>query len=72
MTATDVPGALGYGDDLGPVKVVLVHEATLGLNGVLVVDNVAAGPSIGGVRMAPDVTTSECAHHRYRHHRTDR
>jgi glutamate dehydrogenase (NAD(P)+) len=28
---------------------------------VLVVDNVAGGPSIGGLRMAPDVSTEECA-----------
>jgi len=25
-----------------------------------VVDNVARGPSIGGLRMAPDVSTEEC------------
>jgi glutamate dehydrogenase (NAD(P)+) len=28
---------------------------------MLVVDNVACGPSIGGLRMAPDVTMEECA-----------
>lgn len=48
-------------DDLGPAKVVHVHEPGLGLRATLVVDNVAAGPSIGGLRMAPDVTTRECA-----------
>jgi glutamate dehydrogenase (NAD(P)+) len=47
-------------DDLGPAKIVHVHEATLGLEAVLVVDNVARGPSIGGLRMAPDVSTAEC------------
>ncbi|MEE4280521.1 MAG: Glu/Leu/Phe/Val dehydrogenase, partial [Pseudomonadales bacterium] len=31
-----------------------------GLKAILVVDNVAAGPAIGGVRMAIDVTTDEC------------
>jgi glutamate dehydrogenase (NAD(P)+) len=48
-------------DDLGPLKVIHVHEPGIGLKGVLVVDNVARGPSIGGVRMAVDVTTGECA-----------
>ena len=48
-------------DDLGPFKVIHVYEPSIGLKGVLVVDNVARGPSIGGVRMAVDVTTEECA-----------
>lgn len=49
-----------FADDLGPAKVIHVHEPSIGLKAVLVVDNVAAGPSIGGVRMAPDVSTQEC------------
>lgn len=48
-------------DELGPLKVIHVHEPGIGLKGVLVVDNVAMGPSIGGVRMAADVTVEECA-----------
>jgi len=47
-------------DDLGPEKVIQVHDPGTGLKGVLVVDNVAAGPSIGGLRMASDVTFEEC------------
>jgi glutamate dehydrogenase (NAD(P)+) len=43
-------------EDLGPAKIVHVHEPRAGLRAVLVVDNVARGPSIGGLRMAPDVT----------------
>ena len=50
-----------FADELGPLKVIHVHEPSIGLKGVLVVDNVAKGPSIGGVRMALDVTTAECA-----------
>ena len=50
-----------YVDDLGPTKVIHIHEPTHGLKAVLVVDNVAAGPAIGGLRMAPDVSTRECA-----------
>lgn len=48
-------------DDLGPKRIVHVHEPSIGLRGTLVVDNVAAGPSIGGLRMASDVSTRECA-----------
>lgn len=50
-----------FADDLGPAKVIHVREPSVGLTATLVVDNVAAGPSIGGLRMAPDVTTEECA-----------
>jgi glutamate dehydrogenase (NAD(P)+) len=53
-------GMLGFEDDLGPNKVIHVYEPGLGLSGILVVDNVAAGPSIGGLRMAPNVTLEEC------------
>jgi len=49
-----------FGDELGPAKVTHVYEPTLGLKAVLVVDNVARGPSIGGLRVAPDVSTVEC------------
>ncbi len=56
-----MPSVFDLADDLGPAKVVHVHEPGLGLKGILVVDNVAAGPSIGGLRMAPDVSLEECA-----------
>ncbi len=46
-------------DDLGPEKVILVTEPAVGLRGMLVVDNTAAGPAIGGIRMAPDITVDE-------------
>ncbi len=49
-----------YTDELGPTKVIHVHEPKVGLQAVLVVDNVAMGPSIGGLRMAKDVSTAEC------------
>jgi glutamate dehydrogenase (NAD(P)+) len=47
-------------DEFGPAKVVHVYHPPTGLKGTVVVDNVAAGPAIGGVRMAPDVSTEEC------------
>ena len=49
-----------FADHLGPAKIVEIYEPSTGLKAVLVVDNVACGPSIGGVRMAPDVSTEEC------------
>ena len=49
-----------FTDELGPAKIIQVYEPSVDLKAVLVVDNVAAGPALGGVRMAPDVTTEEC------------
>ncbi len=49
-----------FADDLGPEKVIAVYEPKLDLRGILVVDNTAAGPAVGGCRMAPDVTLEEC------------
>ena len=48
-------------DELGPFKVIHVWEPGIELRAALVVDNVAAGPAIGGLRMVPVVTASECA-----------
>jgi glutamate dehydrogenase (NAD(P)+) len=47
------------GDELGPQKIVLLHEPQLGLEAIIVVDNVACGPAVGGVRMASEVTLEE-------------
>lgn len=49
-----------FADALGPAKIVHIHVPAAGLKATVVVDNVACGPAIGGVRMAPDVTTEEC------------
>lgn len=51
---------LQFADELGPAKIIQVYEPGVNLRAVLVVDNVACGPALGGVRMAPDVTTVEC------------
>ena len=48
-------------DPLGPAKTLEVREPSLGLRATLVIDNVALGPAIGGLRMAPDVSAEECA-----------
>jgi hypothetical protein len=46
--------------ELGPAKVIHVYEPSVGLKAVLMVDNVARGPAIGGLRIAPDVSPKEC------------
>ncbi|MFN8546026.1 MAG: Glu/Leu/Phe/Val dehydrogenase [Candidatus Binatia bacterium] len=48
-------------DDIGPAKIVVVRDPAAALEGVVVVDNVACGPAIGGIRMASDVTVAEVA-----------
>lgn len=49
-----------FTDDLGPTKIIHVYEPSINLKAILVVDNVAKGPSVGGIRMAPDVSIEEC------------
>ena len=55
-----MPECLVAGDDLGPAKIIQVQQPDIGLRAVLVIDNVARGPAIGGLRMAPDVSVEEC------------
>ena len=52
--------AFRFCDDLGPKSILHVYQPRLGLKAIVVVDNVACGPAIGGTRMAPDVTLEEC------------
>jgi glutamate dehydrogenase/leucine dehydrogenase len=61
-TKTDavIAGEFAFADDLGPEKIVHVYDPQTQLKAIVVIDNVAAGPSIGGVRMAADATVSEC------------
>ena len=49
-----------FADELGPFKIIHVYEPSVDLKAVLVVDNIARGPALGGVRIAPDVSTEEC------------
>lgn len=48
-------------DDLGPECIVHVNRPSVGLKAIVVIDNTAAGPAIGGTRMASDVSVGECA-----------
>lgn len=46
-------------DNLGPSKVVHLHFPKTDFDAIVVVDNTALGPSIGGVRVSPTVSTEE-------------
>lgn len=48
-------------DDLGPAKRLQIYDPESGLRGMVVVDNIALGPAIGGVRISPTVTLQEVA-----------
>ena len=48
-----------FADEFGPEKIVHIHDPSNGLKAVVAIDNVACGPSIGGVRLAPDVSAEE-------------
>jgi glutamate dehydrogenase (NAD(P)+) len=48
-----------FADDLGPEKIVHIYEPKSGLKAIVVVDNLALGPAIGGCRMATDVDARE-------------
>lgn len=52
--------AFRFCDEIGPKTILHVYEPGIGLRAIVVVDNVAAGPAIGGVRMGPDVSLEEC------------
>ncbi|MCK9377529.1 MAG: Glu/Leu/Phe/Val dehydrogenase [Syntrophobacterales bacterium] len=51
---------LRFADKLGPAKIIQVYEPTIDLKAVLVIDNIAMGPAVGGIRMAVDVSIDEC------------
>jgi glutamate dehydrogenase/leucine dehydrogenase len=48
-----------FADELGPAKIVHLYDPRVGLRAVVAIDNIACGPSIGGIRMAPDVSAQE-------------
>jgi len=49
-----------FADAFGPARIGHLYQPSLALNAIVVVDNTACGPAIGGVRMAPDVSVEEC------------
>ncbi|MDX2159484.1 MAG: Glu/Leu/Phe/Val dehydrogenase [Hyphomicrobiaceae bacterium] len=55
-----MPEPFSLADRLGPEKIVHIYEPALGLRAIVVIDNTALGPAIGGTRMARDVSLKEC------------
>jgi len=51
--------AFNFADHLGPIKIVHIYDPKCALKAVVAIDNIARGPSIGGIRMAPDVSAEE-------------
>ncbi len=49
-----------FADEFGPARIIHLYRPSLALKAILVVDNTACGPAVGGVRMAPDVSVEEC------------
>jgi glutamate dehydrogenase (NAD(P)+) len=49
-----------FADEFGPGQIVHIHAPAAGLKAIVVIDNIACGAAVGGVRMAPDVTLEEC------------
>ena len=49
-----------FADAFGPSRIIHIHRPSVGLKAIVVVDNTSCGVAIGGVRMAPDVSTEEC------------
>ncbi len=48
-----------FADEFGPEKIIHIYEPKSKLKAIVVIDNLSLGPSLGGCRMAPDVTTKE-------------
>jgi glutamate dehydrogenase (NAD(P)+) len=48
-----------FADEFGPLKLVHIWRPAVGLKAIVAIDNIACGPAVGGVRMAPDVSTEE-------------
>lgn len=46
-------------DSIGPARVIRLYSAKEQLRGVVVIDNTALGPAIGGVRVSPTVDATE-------------
>jgi len=48
-------------DELGPSKVIHIYSPKINLRAIVVIDNTALGPSVGGVRVSPSVSANEVA-----------
>lgn len=48
-------------DEIGPEKILEIHNPKIGVHGFLVIDSLALGPGKGGIRMTPTVNVEEVA-----------
>ncbi len=48
---------MALGDSWGPEKILHTYDPKTGLRGILVIDNTARGPGIGGIRIDPNIST---------------
>ncbi len=48
-----------FADEWGPEKIIHIYEPRLKLRAMVIIDNTALGPAIGGIRMAADISTEE-------------
>ena len=48
-----------YADEWGPAHIAHLYEPRLPLKAIVVIDNIALGPAVGGVRLDPDISTAE-------------
>jgi len=46
-------------DDIGPAKITQLYAPQIPLRAVVVIDNTARGPAIGGIRVSPEVDVEE-------------
>jgi len=46
-------------DDIGPAKIIQLYAPQVPLRAVVVIDNTARGPAIGGIRVSPEVDVEE-------------
>lgn len=60
MSTASRTDLFSFCDEFGPARIVHIYTPSVGLRAIVVIDNVAAGPAIGGTRMAPDVSATEC------------
>jgi glutamate dehydrogenase (NAD(P)+) len=51
--------ANGYMDEWGPEKIIITYDQKTKTKGIVVIDNSALGPGKGGIRLVPDLTTTE-------------
>lgn len=50
---------MAFPDKWGPEKVIQVYDVSIGMEGIVVIDNTARGPGEGGMSIKPSVTSKD-------------